>query len=158
MTTEKRYVVLKLVSGEQLLAICQEENILKVIIQNPMVIKTTPTIHPISGRAVENVSACPWSSFTENKVFDIDRSKLLFLKEMHPLIVKQYDKMVEAYEQEVLVKQNSDGYLEVIEEKETNTEPQTIEELYDSIDSYEEELEEEPNPDSIYVSGNRTLN
>ena len=155
MTTEKRYVVLKLVSGEQLLAICHEEDILKVVIGNPMIIKTTPTIHPISGRAVENVSACPWSSFTENKVFDIDKSKLLFLKEMHPLIIKQYDKMVEAYEQEVLVKQNSDGYLEVVEE---DNGPQTIEELYDSIDSYEPSEEEESSGDSIYVSGNRTIN
>lgn len=146
--TEERYVVLKLISGEQLLAVCEEESNVDITIKNPMLIRIIPGIHPITRRQVENISASPWCAFVETKEFTLEKSKLLFVKEMHNMVTNQYLKMVEDYETPITVRQTDDGYIEAVDDNEELT----VEDIKEQLDEFEEKWK------VTFIKGNDSIN
>ena len=166
----ERYVVVKLVSGEQVLAKYDGETTTTVSFKDPMLIKLYPTVNPITKQPAENVTITPWSSFVETKEFCLEKTQIIFVKNMNELVAKQYLKLLNEYEKVVPVRENADGYLEVIEEEEDEYEDtyDTVEEVSrklnemareryeEEVDAKIEELEEKWKV--TFVKGNETIN
>jgi len=164
----ERYVVLKLISGEQVLATYDGETTTTVSFKDPMMIKLFPSVNPITKQPAENVTIAPWSSFVETKEYCLDKSQILFVKNMNELVAKQYLRLLNEYEKTVPVRENADGYLEVIEEDEYEDTYDTVEEVSRKLNQmarerHEEDLEEELHEMEekwkvTFVKGNDTIN
>ena len=99
--SDKFFVVVKLVSGETLMASLEAEDKTHVKVDYPIVIRTT--IHPELEK--ESVSAAPFCAFTDATSFILDKSHIVFMKKLHPTFHEHYNRFVKIYE-EVTFKEN----------------------------------------------------
>ncbi len=77
------YVILKLSSGEQVMAVLHEEDDERVLLETPMCIRTIPVLD--AGR--EHVTASPLCQFSDDKVFVIHKKDIMFCKKLHHLFI-----------------------------------------------------------------------
>ncbi len=61
------FVVLKLCSGEQLMAVLRQEDEDRILLETPMVMRTIPVLH--TGK--EHITAHPFCQFSDDKMFVI---------------------------------------------------------------------------------------
>jgi hypothetical protein len=85
------FVVVKLVSGENVLAVLLEEDEDYIMLENPMCIRTTPDFD--MGR--EHVTAHPLCQFSDDKDYIISKKHMLFCKKMHHVFIPHYMRIVE---------------------------------------------------------------
>ena len=91
MLTEKDvYVVIKLVSGEQVMAILEEEDENIVQLCHPMTIRTIPIV----GQGREHITAHPFCQFTDDKFFLIEKKNVIFIKRLHHMMIPHYKRLV----------------------------------------------------------------
>lgn len=95
MTNE--YVVIRLGSGEQVMALKTSESDTTVTLLYPMQIKTYPR-QKEDGTIVETVAGAPFCHFADEKVFTINKSFIVFENQLHPKLVSFYTDMVDEYE------------------------------------------------------------
>jgi len=157
------YVVLKLVSGEQVMATLIDEDDTHVVLHNPMIIRILPYID--KGKTKEQVTAVPLCQFSDDEYYRIPRSSFMFLKTLHEMLIPHYNRIVEEQSESVLAKSNKDGDMELIEEL-FDGENLTVEEIHKRIEMLEELADEqeeiyEPEEDieevRSFVAGNETL-
>ena len=86
------YVVLKLISGEQLFARLLNETEDGVVILNPIHIKMIPIMH--NGDLVEKAVLSSFGQFTEDKQFVLDRKNVIFCKDLHHKMIPFYRRSV----------------------------------------------------------------
>lgn len=154
------FVAVKLGSGEHVLAILVDEDVDTVHLKYPMVIKISPQI--LEGRAVEHMTAAPLCPFSADPNYFIERHHLMYLKEMHQAMIEKYVALLETTEREVSVRENADGDLEEVEEKEM---PMSLDEFRDKLNRLSsmvglpplDELEKE-DFDKFFIEGNDTVN
>jgi hypothetical protein len=144
LTGNEYYVVMKLNTGEQIMAILEDETENKFQIIDPMVIKTIPVIS--EGR--EHITAHPYCQFTDDNVFDIDKKDVVFIKPLKEIMIPHYKRIVLMHDQE--------GEVQTAERLSPEEATKRIAQLSgifgDELDnSYEEEEVE-----SYYVEGNDT--
>ena len=87
------YIVAKLTSGEQVMAVLKEEDDAHILIENPMVMKTTLDFE--AGK--ERITAAPLCPFTDDSTFVLDKKNLLFIKKLHHVFVNHYKNIVKDY-------------------------------------------------------------
>ena len=163
MIADDYYVVLKLVSGEQVMATLIDEDDTHVVLHNPMIIRILPYID--KGKTKEQVTAVPLCQFSDDEYYRIPRSSFMFLKTLHEMLIPHYNRIVEEQSESVLAKSNKDGDMELIEEL-FDGENLTVEEIHKRIEMLEELADEqeeiyEPEEDieevRSFVAGNETL-
>lgn len=156
----EEYIVVKLLTGEQLLGILEYENSDEIVIKYPMLVRIFSSIND-NGMPIEKVTASPWCGFAAERVFRLNRAGIMFMNSMHDLVIPQYLEMVDTYEKEVLVRRDEDGFLHVVEEDEHLTVEdikESVNALTDLIRSKMSIAEEETETTSIYFPGNDTIN
>ena len=91
LTGNELYVVMKLVSGENVLAVLKNEDDEFIEVESPMCIRTIPVLE--TGR--EHITASPLCQFAEDSSsFILDKKNLMFVKKMHHLFIPHYQKIV----------------------------------------------------------------
>ena len=126
------FVVLKLVSGEQVMAVLRSEDSSFIEIESPMCIKTIPIIEDNK----EHITAHPLCQFSDEVKYVLDKKDVMFVKKMHHIFIPHYLRIVEEHEK-----------LTVVNEEKSNP---RAEDLY-----WEDEQEIDL---STFVEGNDTIN
>jgi len=144
------YVIIKLQSGEQVMAALEEDSTDYIDVSFPMIIISTPVTD--GQRIHEHITAKPLCQFSADKYFRIPKSGILFYKELHEMLVPHYTKIVNSYEDTVLV--NPQKKLNCDE-----PEKMSVEEISKRIDMLadifgEQESEEDTR---VYIEGNETV-
>jgi len=134
------YVVLKLTSGEQVMAVLKEEDEHHIIVENPMVMKVTQDF----AQGKEHVTAHPICAFTDDTDFVLAKRNVLFIKKLHHLFIGHYERIVaEANETTMFHPQGN-------REEDLVWEDEVVEEKEEEID-WNEKLKG-------FVKGNDTIN
>lgn len=145
------YIVLKLVTGETLMATYEGEDDKFVKIDYPVQIRTVliPELNK------ESVSAVPFCPFSESKSFVLEKSHLIYIKRLNRSFIPHYKNFVKMYDEAMVPATLSEEDLEELEGL-------TVEEIAKRIEmleaiakapSREENLEEEFR---TFVLGNDT--
>jgi hypothetical protein len=149
------YIVLKLTSGEQIMAVLQEEDEDHVLIDNPMVMRTIMNFE--AGK--EHITASPLCAFTDEQSFVIPKCNILFIKKLHHVFIPHYQKIVSDHMESTLF---SPADSTTGESLLWDDEPPSIEEARKMKKMLEDVLgieeEDKPSPKSVFVEGNDTIN
>ena len=151
----ENFVIVKLVSGEQVMATLASEDATTVELQYPMVIRMVPFIQ--GDRAHEHVTAAPLCQFSDDKTFRIPKSNIMFLKKLHEIMIPHYNRIVDEHENTILVKSDKTGNIERVKEELTVEDIQKRIDMLESIAGLERETEEEEEETRYYVEGNETV-
>lgn len=149
------YIIMRLTTGEQVMATLDAEDHNYIHVSHPLVVKMTPVIE--DGRMAERVTAQPFCQFSTDKYYDIPKTCVMFVKPLHQGLVSHYLRIVESYEETVLVKTPDEGKLHWDDEEE---EEMTAEDFRDRIDKLSDFLSnsnESEEDTSIIVEGNETI-
>lgn len=101
LSPNENFTILKLASGEVLLAIKLNETSEELTVEFPFIVKNYPRLLR-DGRISESVTAGPFCSFAENRVFTFKKSHLLFAKKMHSIAIPFYMSLYEEHERELI--------------------------------------------------------
>jgi hypothetical protein len=134
-------VVLKLITGEQLMAIFEGEDEKFVKIDYPITIRTT--IIPELNK--ESVTAAPYCPFSETTSFVLEKSHIVYIKKMHKQIIFHKAPSADDFDEE--------GF--------DDLEELTIEEIQRRLDLLEAiasapVVDEEDEDKRVFVKGNDT--
>lgn len=144
-----RYVVLKLVSSEEVVATQIEENDYEVKVLFPMLVKYLPKL--IDGKLMETITLAPLTHFAADDQFDFQKNQIIFLKDLSERHVNSYKLAVDDFVANSVI-----------------DEPQSVEDLKATLDRLAETFsdqiqniksEEDIITDSIFVNmDNKTIN
>jgi hypothetical protein len=164
---DEHYVIVKLITGEQLMAILEYESDNSVELVYPMLIRLFPILN--GEKSHEHVTATPYSQFAQTAHITINKRHIVFLENLHHMLIPHFTRLVEENENKVLVSRQSDGSVKRAEdldwseeEMEEEAESLTTEELQKRIAMLEsifgkEEVTEEQEEVKNFVDGNNTL-
>lgn len=149
------YVIIKLQSGEQVMAALEEDGTDYIDVSFPMIINATPIQD--GNRIHEHITAKPLCQFSADKFFRLPKSSILFYKELHEMLIPHYTKIVNSYEDTVLVKAKPQKELNWDE-----PEKMSVDEIRKRIDMLSDifgggESEEQEEDKRVYIEGNETL-
>lgn len=149
------YIVTKLTSGEQVMAVLKEEDDNYVLVENPMVMKTTLDFD--AGK--ERITASPLCPFSDDKVYVLAKRNLLYVKKLHHIFVNHYQQIVAEYAQSSnFVPEGSAEALDWEDEKPTPEEARKmINQLKNVFGTEEKEVNWEEKLKQL-VPGNDTIN
>jgi hypothetical protein len=134
------FVVLKLVSGEQVMAVLRSEDEMFIEIESPMCIRTIPVIETQK----EHITAHPLCQFTDDVKYTLDKKDVMFIKKMHYIFIPHYMRMVEEHEKLAEVNESITEHSKDLKEK--------LQALKEHL------LEREEETFRNYVEGNDTIN
>lgn len=168
LTGEEQYVVVKLTNGEQLMAILEYESKETVELVYPMLLRTFPVIS--EGEAKEHITATPYSQFAENAHISINKSNVLFIKNLHHRLIANFERLIEENENTAAFNKEKESELYWEDEEEfaatvrEEAESMTIEELTEKISKLEEISKQNTTEDKIrelllknIIRGNDTI-
>jgi len=151
----EHFVIVKLVSGEQVMATLTNEDDTTVELHYPMVIRMIPFIN--DGSAHEHVTAAPLCQFSDDKTYRIPKTNIMFVKKLHDVLIPHYNRIVDEHEHTVLVRSHKTGHIERIQEELTVEDIQKRIDMLESIAGIERDTEEEDEETRYYIEGNETL-
>lgn len=88
------YIIMKLTSGEQVMAVLKEEDEEHVLLESPMCIRTIPILEAHR----EHVTAHPLCQFSDDRTFVIAKRDIMFVKKLHHLFIPHYQRIVAEHE------------------------------------------------------------
>lgn len=90
------YVFVKLTTGEQVLAtlVSEDENYIEVLC--PMLVKSIPFM--LNDKTHERIISSPFCQYTDDKIFTLPKTSVMFLKKMSDMFVPHYKNFVEEHE------------------------------------------------------------
>lgn len=145
------YIVIKLTTGEQVMAALEDDATDYLDVSFPMVIKATAVSD--GERIQEQITAHPFCQFSADKYFRLPKSSIMFYKELHESLISHYTRIVNNYEKTVLVKQKELEWDE--------PEKMSVDEIRKRIDVLEaifgNEVDEESEEQRVFIEGNNTL-
>ena len=97
------YIVMKLTSGEQVMAVLKEEDDEHVLLESPMCIRTIPILEA----SREHVTAHPLCQFSDDRTFVIAKRDIMFVKKLHHLFIPHYQRIVEEHERLSFISKDS---------------------------------------------------
>jgi hypothetical protein len=149
------YIVMKLTSGEQVMAVLKEEDDEHVLLESPMCIKTIPLLD--QGR--EHVTAHPLCQFSDDRTFVIAKRDIMFVKKLHQLFIPSYQRIVAEHEKLSFVSKNKDGSLDEMEFEDDVTQEEAVRRIRMLEDlAKTPKDEEEERRYRVFVEGNDTIN
>ena len=93
ITDSDFYIVMKLVSGEQVMAVLRQEDELHILVEHPMVMKTIVDFE----EGKERVTASPLCPFTSDDEFVLDKKNVMYVKKLDHVFVDHYRDIVSQY-------------------------------------------------------------
>jgi hypothetical protein len=129
---DKQYVVVKLVSGETVMAIFEGEDDKFVKIDRPIQIRTT--IIPELGR--ESISASPLCQFSDATSFVLEKGHIVYIKKLHSQFIPHYNNFLRSYD-EALIPATRSSIQEQLSEYFDDAEHLTIDEINRRIEMLE---------------------
>ena len=129
---DKQYVVVKLVSGETVMAMFDSEDEKFVKIEYPIQIKTV--IVPELNR--ESISASPLCQFSDATSFVLEKAHIVYIKKLHNQFISHYKNFIKSYE-EALIPTTRSSIQETLSEYFDDTEDLTLEEINRRIEMLE---------------------
>jgi len=94
LTNDELFVIIKLTSGEQMMAVLKSEDDRYVELESPMTIRTIP----IMGEQREHITAHPFCQFSTDKNFVLDKRNVMFVKKLHHIFIPHYKRIVAEHE------------------------------------------------------------
>lgn len=156
------YVVVKLISGETVMAMFEGEDEKFVKIDYPVQIKTN--IIPMMNR--EHVTAAPLCQFSESTSFVLEKTHIIYIKRLHNAFIPHYKNFIKSYDEALVpaTRQSSDEVKQQLEELFGDEEDTlTLEEVNRRLDMLEaisnagsSEPEDEELLKANFVAGNDT--
>lgn len=101
---EEHFVVIKLLSGEQIMAILEDETEDEVFIVFPMLIRLFPVVD--GEKSHEHVTATPYSQFADDAHLTLNKNLIIFLKNLNPVMIPHYLKLMQEENDKVLVRRD----------------------------------------------------
>ena len=162
MMQDKDYIVLKLITGETVMAVFEGEDERFVKVEYPIQIRTMM----IPGLQRESVHAVPYCQFSDSTAFVLEKNHIVYIKRLHQQFIPHYKNFLKSYDEALVpaTRQSSQEIREQFEELFGDEEDTlTIEEVNKRLDmleaiagtsSKEEELEE--NDFLNFIPGNDT--
>lgn len=151
------YVVVKLVSGETVMATFDGEDDKFIKIEKPIQIRTTmiPEIQK------ESISAAPLCQFSESTSFVLEKAHIVYIKKLHTQFVKHYMNFIKSYE-EALIPTTRESIKDALEEYFDDADDLTLEEVNRRLDLLEAiasapNSAEEGSDEATFVEGNDTV-
>lgn len=93
MSDNEFYVVMKLVSGEQVMAVLRQEDEQHILVENPFVMRTAVDFE--AGK--ERITAAPLCPFSSDEEFVLDKKDVMYIKKLHHVFVHHYKNFVQEY-------------------------------------------------------------
>jgi len=150
----QEYVIIKLVSGEQLMGVCTEETDKDITVMFPMALRQYP-IQRDDGTIGEQVTGGPFCAFASDRTFTIPKASVMINKPLHELLVPFYVRMVNQYEKMV------DVPLSMFNDEEEEHEVLTVKDVEKAVDRLAAIMYGEKNQDNDsdghFVEGNNTI-
>lgn len=150
----QEYVIIKLVSGEQLMGVCTEETDNDITVMFPMALRQYP-VQRDDGTIGEQVTGGPFCAFASDRTFTIPKASVMINKPLHELLVPFYVRMVNQYEKMV------DVPLSMFNDEQEEQEALTVDDVEKAVDRLAAimygEKKEDREPDGYYVEGNDTI-
>jgi hypothetical protein len=151
---DQEYVIIKLVSGEQLMGVCTEETDKDITVMFPMALRQYP-IQRDDGTIGEQVTGGPFCAFASDRTFTIPKASVMINKPLHELLVPFYVRMVNQYEKMV------DVPLSMFNDEEEEHEVLTVKDVEKAVDRLAAIMYGEKNQDNDsdghFVEGNNTI-
>ena len=88
-----RQIVIKLLSGEELVCTFIQETDYEISVIFPMLVKHMPKM--AEGRILEAISLAPYSHFVADDEFTFFKSHIIYCKELHPKHIQIYNTAIE---------------------------------------------------------------
>jgi hypothetical protein len=154
---DKDYVVVKLISGETIMAMFEGEDEKFVKIEYPIQIKTV--VIPELQR--ESISASPMCQFSDATSFVLEKTHIIYIKKLHKQFISHYKGFIKSYE-EALIPTTRSSIQEKLSEYFDDTEDLTLDEINRRIEMLEaiasgEHSEEDEEIMLSVIEGNDTL-
>ena len=150
----QEYVIIKLVSGEQLMGVCTEETDKDITVMFPMALKQYP-VQREDGTIGEQVTGGPFCAFASDRTFTIPKASVMINKPLHELLVPFYVRMVNQYEKMV------DVPLSMFNDEQEEQEVLTVKDVEKAVDRLAAIMYGEKNQDNDsdghFVEGNNTI-
>lgn len=149
------YVVLKLISGETLMATFEGEDEQFVKVEKPISIRT----YVIPELNKESITASPYCPFSDSTSFVLEKSHIVYIKKLHKVYIPHYKNFLQSYEEAMLPVSRH----QVEEEGFDDLEDISVEEIQRRLDLLEaiasaprDDLTEEEKDERVFVKGNDT--
>jgi hypothetical protein len=150
------YVILKLVSGEQLMGVRTEETETDITVMFPMTLRQYP-VQREDGTVGETITGGPFCQFATDRTFTIPKAAVMFNKPLHEMLVPFYVRMVNQYERMIEVPQS------MFMNEEEEQEAITVEDVEKAVDRLaaimygDKKHSEEKEVDGYFIEGNDTI-
>ena len=157
----EHFVIIKLVSGEQVMAVLEKETDENILISSPLLLRLFPILGGDSG--AEHVTATPYCKFADDSNLTLNKRNILFVKNLHHQLVPHYIRLASESEEHVPIKQRQDGSvtrkLEWNEDEELRQEVSQLsnEEIQKRIRMLEDIAEKEEKEKRNFIEGNDTV-
>lgn len=102
------FVVVRLISGETVVAKLTFENEEYIYVKDPISIKHVTTTK--DGSIAEKSLALPFCALTLERDFSFKKSHVMFVKELDPSVIEYYSEITEEAEEEEFIKEHIKGY------------------------------------------------
>jgi hypothetical protein len=153
------YVVLKLISGETIMAIFQGEDDKYLKIEYPVQIKTMI----LPGLNRESIHAAPYCQFSESNTLVLEKSHVIYIKKLHNQFIHHYKSFMRSYDDALIPATRDEAKRRELEELFDDEEGElTLEEVNRRLDMLEA-IANAPSSDSDeedplnFIDGNDTL-
>lgn len=159
LSGNEHFVIIKLVSGEQVMAVLENETDENIHISSPLLLRLFPVLGAEQGQ--EHVTATPYCKFAEDSNLTLNKRNILFIKKLHHQLVPHYMRLADEAEEHVPIKQKQDGSVKQLdwEDEELQNEVSGLsdEEIKKRIRMLEAIAKKEEEEARNFVDGNDTV-
>ena len=150
--TDERFVVVKFISGETVMAMFEGEDERYVRLEKPIKIRTVD----IPGINRESLTASPFCQFSESSSFVMEKEHILYIKKLHRLYIPHYKNFIKAYEEALIPVEKTREAMDALEQ-DWDDEPTTVEEVQRRVEALQALLDSEEEIDErMFMEGNET--
>jgi hypothetical protein len=155
----EHFVIIKLVSGEQVMAVLEKETDDNIQISSPLLLRLFPVIGAESGQ--EHVTATPYCKFAEDSNLTLNKRNILFVKNLHSMLIPHYMRLASEAEEHVPIKQKHDGGARKLEWEDEELQQEVAElsseEIQKRVKMLEAIAEKEEEEARTFIEGNDTI-
>ena len=90
-----KYVVLKLVSSEEVVAHLIKEDDYEIRVLFPMIVKYVPRIQ--MGRMMESITLAPYTYFSADDEYSFHKNQIIFMKDLDPKYEPEYNRAIDDF-------------------------------------------------------------
>lgn len=158
MKQDKDFVVLKLITGETVMAMFESEDEKFVKVDYPVQIRTMM----VPGINRETVHAAPFCQFSDSTTFVLEKGHIVYIKRLHHQFIPHYKNFLKSYDEALIPATRNKADMDMLEDAFDDMEDLTIEEVNRRLEMLEaiagapSREEEEENDLINFVPGNDT--